>query len=71
MMRHLQITIESELDDALNHLSAEEGVSKAALIRRFVRSALQPLPRLAADPLSSMAGVDDFDPTPADDVVYR
>jgi hypothetical protein len=63
--------IESDLDEALNRRSAEDGVSKAALIRRFVRSALQPLPPLAADPLSSMVGVDDFDPVPVDDVVYR
>jgi hypothetical protein len=63
--------IESDLDEALNRRSAEEGTSKAALIRRFVRRALQPLPPLDKDPLSAMVGVDDFEPAPVDDVVYR
>jgi hypothetical protein len=63
--------IESDLYEALNRRSAEEGVSKAALIRRFVRNALGPLPSLEDDPLFSMVGVDGEDPTSIDDVVYR
>ncbi len=47
------------------------GTSKAALIRRYVRHALQPLPSLADDPLAAMVGVDDLEPAPIDDVVYR
>lgn len=63
--------IDNDLDEALNRRSADEGTSKAALIRRFVRTALQPLPPLEDDPLSRMVGVDDFEPTAVDDVVYR
>ena len=70
-MRRLQIMIESDLDEALNRRSAEEGTSKAALIRRFVRSALQPLPPLDDDPLAAMVGADDFEPGSVDDIVYR
>ena len=70
-MKRLQILIEDDLEEALDRRSAEEGVSKAALIRRFVRNALKPLPALADDPLSAMVGVDDFDPAPIEDVVYR
>jgi hypothetical protein len=63
--------IDDDLEEALERRSAAEGVSKAALIRRFVRNALQPLPPLADDPLAAMVGEDDFDPVPIDDVVYR
>jgi len=70
-MRRLQIMIDDDLDEALNRRSADEGTSKAALIRRFVRNALQPLPPLEEDPLFNMVGVDDFEPAPVDDVVYR
>jgi hypothetical protein len=69
-MKRLQIMIDSDLDEALNRRSSEEGTSKAALIRRFVRSALQPLPPLQGDPLTAMVGVDNFEPEPVDDVVY-
>jgi hypothetical protein len=70
-MKRLQIMIENDLDEALGRRSAEEGISKAALIRRFVRSSLQPLPPLDEDPLFAMVGVDDFEPASVDDVVYR
>ena len=69
-MKRLQILIDDDLEEALERRSAEEGVSKAALIRHLVRSALNPLPRLSDDPLSAMVGVDDFDPAAIDDVVY-
>ncbi|MHB8465938.1 MAG: ribbon-helix-helix domain-containing protein [Acidimicrobiales bacterium] len=70
-MKRLQIMIDEDLEEALDRRSAEEGVSKAALIRRFVRHALKPLPALGDDPLSAMVGADDFEPAPVDDVVYR
>jgi hypothetical protein len=70
-MKRLQIMIDEDLDDALHTISAAEGVSKAAVIRRVVRRALQPLPPLADDPVSRMAGADDFAPADVDDVVYR
>jgi hypothetical protein len=70
-VKRLQILIEEELDDALERRARAEGTSKAALIRAFVREKLEPLPPLAADPLSQMIGVDDYEPEPVDDVVYR
>ena len=70
-MKRLQIMIDDDLEEALERRSASEGVSKAALIRRFVRTALEPLPPLADDPLATMVGEDDFDPAPVDEIVYR
>jgi len=70
-MKRLQIMIDEDLDDALGRLAAEEGVSKAALVRRFVRDRLHPLPPLTADPLSRFSGTASFTPQPIDDVVYR
>jgi Ribbon-helix-helix protein, copG family len=70
-MKRLQIMIEEDLDDALGRLAAEQGLSKAALIRRFVRERLQPLPPLSADPLSRLSGSASFEPAPVDEVVYR
>lgn len=69
-VKRLQIMIEEELDDELERLAAEESVSKAALIRRYVRERIRPLPPLSADPLAAMVGADDFEPEPVDDVVY-
>ena len=69
-MKRLQIMIEEDLDSELERLSAQEGTSKAALIRRFVRDRVRPLPPLSADPLARMAGADDFEPASIDDVVY-
>ena len=70
-MKRLQIMIEEDLDEALDRLSAQRHVSKAALIRGFVREAINPLPPLDSDPLTAMIGVDDTEPAPIDDVVYR
>ncbi|MCL4414031.1 MAG: ribbon-helix-helix domain-containing protein [Actinobacteria bacterium] len=69
-MKRLQIMIDDDIEEALDRRSAEENVSKAALIRRFVRLALEPLPPLEADPLASMIGADDFEAGSVDDVVY-
>ena len=69
-MRRLQISIEDDLDDALSRRSAAEGVSKAALVRRFVRKELQPLPSLLDDPLWSLVGAVDFEPADIDDELY-
>jgi metal-responsive CopG/Arc/MetJ family transcriptional regulator len=70
-MTRLQIMLDDDLIEALDRMSAREGVSKAALIRRLVRAALQPLPPLEDDPLTASIGADDFEPAPVDDVVYR
>ena len=68
-MKRLQIMIDEDLDLSLERLSLETGESKAALIRAFVREHVSPLPPLTDDPLWSMAGVDDYEPAPIDDVV--
>lgn len=70
-MKRLQVMIEEELDAALGREASSEGTSKAALIRRYVRERLKPLPPPEADPIWQMAGVDDYEPEPIDDVVYR
>ena len=70
-VKRLQIMIDDDLEEALDRRSAEEGVSKAALIRGMVRAALQPLPPLDEDVLAAMVGVDDFEPAAVDDVVYQ
>jgi len=70
IVKRLQIMIEEELDDALAREAAREGVSKAALIRRYVRRHLKPLPRLQDDPLWGMVGLYDGEPADVDDVVY-
>jgi hypothetical protein len=69
-MRRLQFMIDEELDAALEAQALREGVSKAALLRRAARRLLQPLPPLDDDPLTAMAGTDDFEPAPIDEVVY-
>jgi Ribbon-helix-helix protein, copG family len=70
-MKRLQIMIEPELDEALAREAAREGVSKAALIRLFVREKLKPLPPLHEDPLWEFVGADaDAEPADVDDVVY-
>jgi len=70
-VKRLQIMIEEDLDEALDRLAAQQRQSKAALIRRFVRDAIQPLPPLAQDPLTAMIGADDVEPAVIDDVVYK
>ena len=70
-MKRLQILIDEDLDLALDRLAHDSGKSKAALIREFVRERVRALPPISADPIMQMAGVDDFEPTAIDDVVYR
>jgi hypothetical protein len=70
-VKRLQIMIEEDLDEALDRLAAQQHQSKAALIRRFVRDAINPLPPLEHDPLTAMIGVDDAPAAAIDEVVYR
>jgi hypothetical protein len=65
-VKRLQIMIEEELDAALARQAAEEGVSKAALIRRYVGDRLRPLPPIEEDPLWELVGA--FDVEPVDDI---
>ncbi|MDP9303082.1 MAG: ribbon-helix-helix domain-containing protein [Actinomycetota bacterium] len=72
-MKRLQIMIEEELDAALARQAAEEGVSKAALIRRYVGERLRPLPLPEDDPLWEIVGMvkgGPGDSAGVDDVVY-
>jgi hypothetical protein len=70
-VKRLQISIEPELDAALERKARQEGKSKAALIRQYVRERVGRLPPLKSDPLWRMAGADAFDPAPVDETVYR
>ena len=72
-MKRLQIMLEEDLDAALERQAATEGTSKAALIRRYVRAQLRPLPPLEQDPLWGLVGAYDGEPVDSagiDDVVY-
>lgn len=69
-MRRLQVMLEDETYEALNSQAARSHVSKASLVRRYVRLGLGPLPALADDPLSSLAGSEEFEPADIDETVY-
>ena len=73
-VKRLQIMIEEELDDELGRQAAAEGVSKAALIRRYVGERLRRLPPLKEDPLWDLVGmIKDGSPDASasiDEVVY-
>ena len=72
-VKRLQIMIEEELDAALARQAADEGVSKAALIRRYVGERLRPLPLPEDDPLWEILGMvkgRPEDSASVDDVVY-
>jgi hypothetical protein len=69
-MKRLQIMLEEDLDAELGRRAREDGLSKAAVIRRVLREQLQPLPPLSADPLWQVAGKVAFEPGDVDDVVY-
>lgn len=56
-VKRLQIMIEEDLDAELGIQAAREGVSKAALIRRYVGERLRPLPPLEEDALWKIVGM--------------
>jgi hypothetical protein len=56
-MKRLQIMIEEDLDEELGRLARAEGSSKAALIRRYVREHIMPLPPIEEDPLWDLVGL--------------
>jgi len=70
-VKRLAIAIDDDLDRELSRLATAESTSKAAVIRRFIREALAPMPSLSADPLGRMVGVDAFAPAPIFAAVYR
>jgi hypothetical protein len=69
-VKRLQIMIDEDLDAALDRMALEERTSKAALIRRFVREKVQPLPPLEEDPIWQMVGDIDVEPADIDEVLY-
>ena len=70
-VKRLQIMIDEDLDAGLEEMARTEGTSKAALIRRFVRERLKPLPPLEEDPIWQMVGMaGDAEPGDVDEVVY-
>ena len=65
--------IDEELDAALERESAAEGVSKAELIRRYVRARINPLPPIQEDSLWELVGMAEGAPEDSgsiDDVLY-
>ena len=73
VVKRLQIMIDEDVDAALSRQASEEGVSKAALIRRYVGERLRPLPPLADDPLWGIVGLvkgNRDDSVSVDEVVY-
>jgi Ribbon-helix-helix protein, copG family len=72
-VKRLQIMIDEDLDQILERMALDEGTSKAALIRRFVRERVAPLPPIQEDSLWEIVGADDYDPgtESIDDIVYR
>ena len=73
-MKRLQISIEPELDAAVERRADEEGLSKAEVIRRCVREQVKPLPPIEEDPFFKMVGsIKGGDPDSSmtiNDVVY-
>jgi hypothetical protein len=72
-MKRLQISIEPELDEAVQRRAEEEGLSKAEVIRRCVREEIRPLPSIEDDPLFKLFGTVSSDPGDTrtiDEVVY-
>lgn len=67
-MKRLQISIEPELDRELGAEARRQGVSKAALVRRWVRDRVTPLPPLEEDPLWALVGIAGDDVDPVDDI---
>lgn len=75
-MQRFQMMLDSDLDEALQERAREERVSKAELIRRYLRERLQPeLPPMEEDPLWELVGIadrpdDDGEPWDIDEIVY-
>jgi hypothetical protein len=73
-VKRLQIMIEEDLDAELGRQAAQEDVSKAALIRRYVGERLRPLPPLEEDALWEIVGMikggSPVDSLRIDEVVY-
>lgn len=62
--------IDEDLDQILERMALDQGTSKAALIRRFVREQVAPLPPIQEDSLWEMVGDISVEAASVDDVVY-
>jgi Ribbon-helix-helix protein, copG family len=69
-MKRLQVMLEDDTYEALDIEAARGRVSKASLVRRYVRLGLKPLPSLVEDPLSTLIGSSGFEPADIDEIVY-
>jgi hypothetical protein len=72
-VKRLQIMIDEDLDQILERMAHDEHTSKAALIRRFVRERVQPLPPIQQDSIWGLIGIADVEVVPGesiDDVIY-
>jgi hypothetical protein len=58
-MKRLQISLEPELDAELGRVAQQQGVSKAEVVRRVLRSDFAVLPSLDEDPLVELFGTFD------------
>lgn len=72
LMRRIQLYIEPDIDDALSAAAARRGVSRSAVVREAVRSALRrDSDVLAPDPLDALVGSVDVAPDgDLDAVIY-
>jgi hypothetical protein len=73
-MKRLQISLEPELDQELGRWAKQNGVSKAEIVRRLLRSDLQKMGPISEDPLVALFGTfrggEPFDSERHDDVIY-
>lgn len=70
VVKRLQIMLEDDTYEALGVEAIKAHTSKASLVRRCLRLSLNPLPPLAEDPLSALAGSAEFQPADIDEIVY-
>jgi Ribbon-helix-helix protein, copG family len=54
-MKRLWITLDDDLDEALERQASEGGTSKDALIRRYLRERVQAVPPFEQDPIWDFA----------------
>ena len=73
-MKRLQISLEPDLDQQLGRVAAEQGVSKAEIVRRYLRANFALLPPIEDDPLFALFGTftggEPDDSERHDDVIY-
>ena len=73
-MKRLQISLEPELDEQLDRVAAQQGVSKAEIVRRYLKANFALLPPIEKDPLFTLFGTftggEPDDSERHDDVIY-